>query len=167
VQQRFIPANYIVHVSLTQALEKVRMRDGKPWNVRAVSNADIKLQVIVPVTAEQRAKAHVQDGNAAKLAGDYGQAIKEFEAALQATPADVSLHGPLGGAYLDAGRFREAAEHLELAMPALKGETRSPLFQNLAYAYVRLGDFARARATLSKMMSSQDAAAEVERMRTR
>ena len=166
-QQRFIPGNYIAHVSLIQALEKVRIRDGKPWNVRGVSNGDITLRVIVPATAQQRAKAHVQDGDAASLAGDHIAAIKEFEAALRETPTDISLHGELGVAYLDAGRFREAAEHLELAIPALNGETRAPLFADLAYAYFRLGDLARARATLSKVMSSQEVAAQVERMRTR
>jgi Flp pilus assembly protein TadD len=78
---------------------------------------------------------HFQKGNEAAQAGDYEQAIVEFEAVLEKEPENVSAMSNLGVVYYNLGRLDEAIEQYQKAIEIAPED--ADIHSNLAAAYVQ------------------------------
>lgn len=105
------------------------------------------LEAIVPLLGSpglppaRRAEIYVALSVAAGRKGDQVAAVKYSEQAVQAGTSDPQVFLALAGAYIEAGRFQEAAGLLENASGI---EKKHPYYNALAAAYGGLGDYARA-----------------------
>ncbi len=85
-------------------------------------------------------------------AGDYKNAITEFEAALRADPNNFEAMKNLAGAYADDGNMYEARDHYLLARDMRP--TDPSIYANLAYVYNRLGETELAWENISKALEN-------------
>ena len=77
-------------------------------------------------------------GVASLEAGDYENAIIDFEAALRADPSSFEAMKDLAGAYVLTGDFQEARDHFLLARDMRP--TDASIYVNLAHVYQQLGE---------------------------
>lgn len=109
------------------------------------------LEAILPyikssgLPAARRAEIYAFLSISAGRKDDHAASVKYSELAVREGTADPQVYQSLGGAYIEAGRFREAATLLEGATGI---EKKHPYYNTLAAAYGGLGDYAKAYEAL-------------------
>ena len=111
------------------------------------------LLLILPgVQAEaQSVKAHVDKGIALLEAGQYDQALKEFNQALKLKPNDPALYDLRGVALRGKGQDDQALQDFNQALQLDPKYARA--YRNRAMIYYDKSDFANAQADLEQAQS--------------
>lgn len=86
--------------------------------------------------------------NEAMARRDYQRALTEYQKLLAADPTDLEAAAGVGSALLRLGRYKEAAQTFERALPPTRSDSLVP--QELALAYLALGEEAQAEAILRR-----------------
>jgi hypothetical protein len=144
----------------------IRSADGALWGGRYTRTATVTILFAEPSAPDEIRSQHRVEGGEAGRRGQWAQALQHFQAILKANPADRGAHAAAGEAYSRLGRFKEAVVEYEAALVPSMFENGSLLPVFLAYAYVGIGDTARAEALLSrKGLSPGMARSEIEKYR--
>ncbi len=97
--------------------------------------------------------AHTNLGEALYTKGQVGEAIFEYEAALQINPNYADAHSALGAAFLETGRVQESLDHL---LTAVRIDPNYPeAHYNLGMAYTRTGRANEAATQYAKALELQ------------
>jgi len=106
----------------------------------------ITIVVLLALAAcgDDRAQTHVEAGNNAQEAGDYDQAIVEYEKAIALDPELVTAYSNRGGVYLNLGEYEQAIADCDRAIE-LDPELTSAYY-NRGGVYLNLGDYKQAIA---------------------
>lgn len=104
------------------------------------------LAAILP--AADKAQTHVDRGIRLCEQGDYDQAIKEFNQALQLKPKDASIHECLGIAYYAKGRNDQAIQYLTQAIKLDPRHARA--YTRRANIYDTMGEYDKALGDLKQ-----------------
>lgn len=155
---------YVVTTRLDRgALSAISPPYDIPFNTSESSS--FTLVISAARTARERAAAIRHAGRIAADAGRLGEAVTQFRAAVDADTNDKGARNLLGMMYLRLGRYRDAADTLQVLMRDRVVE-QSTVPQNLAEAYIGLGDDAKAATVLSVLGWSDTATAkELARLR--
>ena len=162
-ETEFTPGEYelTLHVGPARGLTTA---DGRPWSGRYEAEGTVNVHVIEPRTpAELRAK-RIIDGERALADDDSVVALGHYQALVQADPQDIEARAGLGRAYLQLGRFQQAATEFEAVIPSAAGR-RSLVYAWLAHAYVGIGDTARAEALLRQQAPAEAISRQLQALR--
>jgi tetratricopeptide (TPR) repeat protein len=99
-------------------------------------------------TPAEHRRANLAAATSAMLKDAATSALKSFSEMLRLDPDDLEAQYGFGRVSLDLEHYREAAAAFERVIPRLR-EQRSPVYDEAAYAYLALGDAARAEAILT------------------
>lgn len=162
-EREFLPGVYSVVIDIGAAAKGIRAAAGSAWNGRYEPGGTVRVHLIEPRTAaERRAKAMVEAHRALEDER-LPDALARFLALVQANPNDLEARGGAGRAYLQLGRFKEAAAEFEAVLPSQAGQ-RSMLPLWLAHAYVGIGEMARAESLLRQHLPTEDVARRMQAM---
>ncbi len=100
--------------------------------------------------AETTVEEHFQKGNEYIQAGQFDQAVVEFEAVLKAEPERISALTNLGVAYYNVGRLDDAIAQYQKALEV--GPDDADIRSNMAAAYVQKNDLTNAQAEYQKAL---------------
>jgi tetratricopeptide (TPR) repeat protein len=153
----------LLRLNVTAAAEAVTWSDGTPWRGRLSPDLAAVVRVLKPQTVEERHYYHLIESSVALRRGDTEAALRHAREVLQESPNDQRGHYALANIFLKLGRFREAILELELVKPPRPD--RSLIYDQLAYAYLAVGDEHKAEATLREIRSADDSRAFLEKMR--
>ena len=99
-------------------------------------------------TAGEGVAGLIQDGEAKLAAGEIDAGLARFRQAAEQDPESVLARTRIGGALMLEQEYTQAIEAFRSAI-ALDGET-APAFVGMAIAYLHLGDYSLARASLQE-----------------
>jgi tetratricopeptide (TPR) repeat protein len=98
----------------------------------------------------EAAEAHASRGLAVSLSGEFEEANKEFEQAIQLNPKLFEAHYFYARSLYSQGEMEDAAKRFEEASKVNPEDYQSPLF--LAQAYLSLGRRAHASASFRRVV---------------
>lgn len=90
-------------------------------------------------------------GEAFYLAGQYGEAVEQFQKVLELDANLAEAHASLGMGYAQQGRFQEAVLHLQKAMQLDPGPDWTA---HLGHAYALSGNKTEAQKLLTQLVNS-------------
>lgn len=102
---------------------------------RFLSTVVLILLTLVACGDTTSTEEHFQKGNEAAQAGDFEQAVVEFEAVLEKEPENVSAMSNLGVVYYNLGSLDKAIEQYQKAIEIAPED--ADIHSNLAAAYVQ------------------------------
>lgn len=158
------PGDYTVRLNLRPAVTLVRDAAGKPWSGYYGDTAKIAIRVTEPHTPAEQRRASLAAANAAMLKDDPALALKHFGDMLRVDADDLEAQYGSGRASLDLGRYRDAAAAFERVMPRVR-DRRSSVYDEAAYAYLALGEAARAEAILTERYGAEDGKRRLSELR--
>lgn len=85
--------------------------------------------------------------------GDYASAINDYRKVIELRPGNVQAKVNLGAALANVGKFDEAIEMYQAALPSLKN--KNMVLLNLGLAYYKKGDFEHAREQFTLFHDAQ------------
>jgi tetratricopeptide (TPR) repeat protein len=106
--------NYLAHLALAQAARLNGDLDRDTFHTKKA----------VEINPAYVAKIHNRCGYALAEEGNLGEAISEFEEALQIVPAYANAHNNLGVVLARKARYDEALEHFAAALEITPGDTK-------------------------------------------
>lgn len=159
------PGDYSMWLRFRRSVSGVRDAAGKPWPGHFSEEGLVSIRVIEPRTADEVRRSNLAAGNAAMLTGDAALAVKHFAEMVRVDAGDVEAQYGIGQAYLQLRRYRKAAAAFEIVIAALPPVERSAVHVDAAYAYLALGEDARAEATLTAAFGPQAAKRRLAQIR--
>ena len=122
----------------------------------------VALMLSLPVLAAcgESASSHLQQGNELTRAGEYAQAVEEYEAALKLEPENVDVLTNLGVVLYQLGQPSLAIESYNKAVALAPGD--ADIRSNLAAAYVQLYEPGGATDSLDMALEQYQKAIELQ-----
>jgi hypothetical protein len=163
--EAFGPGDYTVLLNLGLAFAAVRDGAGKRWAGHHAEEGSIAVRVTEPRTPAEHQRANANAANAALLRGDAAGAVRHFTEVLRTDPNDLEALYGSGVAYLDLRRYRDAAAAFETVIPRMPTGVRTTIYYDVAFAYLALGEDARAEAILTKRYGATEGKRQLARIR--
>jgi tetratricopeptide (TPR) repeat protein len=161
----FAEVNHKLKVLVEQAVLTLRLKDRTtPWKGRFEPEGDLLLRFTPPVTVSDKRLSKLLEGRRALDRNDNAAALGHFGELLKLDPGDEGARAGIGEAYLNLGRFSEAAREFEALLPSVR-ETKSSICFSLAYAYVALADQQKAESTLRLVVPADQISRVIENIR--
>lgn len=162
--REFMLGDYNVTLDVRIAAKGIRTAIGGPWSGRYEPQGAISVQLIEPRNpSEQRAKRIIEAQRALDREESL-DALSRYLALVQTDARDIEARVGAGRAYLQLGRFREAATELETVLPSIAGH-RSLVYLWLAHAYVGTGDTPKAESLLRQLFLPNEVPRQIQAMR--
>jgi Flp pilus assembly protein TadD len=99
---------------------------------------------------ERSAPAHYNLGTALAVAGQFDEAVTEYERAIRIDPAYALAYANLGSVLVQQGKPRDATSHLETAVELNPQNVEA--LNSLSVAYAAIGDVDKALATIDRAL---------------
>ena len=164
----FHPGIYEVTVGLSQLAGTARDDTGRRWTGRHIPETSITVVVAPPRGARERSAAFLLEGRRATRAKRPLDALSAYVRATEADPTDLAARTALGTAYLQMARYPEAIVQLEEVAAHVRADGHSPVPEQLAYAYLAVGDERNAMRVLRNTGAAEASVkSTIERFRAR
>jgi tetratricopeptide (TPR) repeat protein len=130
--------DYNIQVSFSEA--GLRLADGAKWQGRLFAGRD-RLRISEIKTLEDLKFQYALQAGDALLRNELEKALELYQRLVTLEPQDLGYHAGLAEACLRIGKYEQAVEHYEKALPIAVGP-RAPsttIPHNLALAYIAMG----------------------------
>lgn len=157
----FSPGTYEVAIDATPWFQQIKTMGGTPWYGRAKQGDKRRLVIKEVASRTDLAQYNELEGNWRLGARQPREAIPFFEELVRLRP-DTKSYAALGAAYFRSGRYADAIDAFERAMPGWLAllERRDFLPKDLATAYLALGRVREAELVLRRLGLSESEIAQ-------
>jgi hypothetical protein len=140
---------YRLFIELGKAKTFLLEGEGGPWNGGMTERGSIDIVVLPVSTSRDRIAMHRAEAVRYIVRGQHQAALREFQSMEAEDPANVDALAGMGSAFMELGRFAEAAQAWERAVSVPSSARGPSLFpKRLALAYMALGRDADAERVL-------------------
>jgi len=110
-------------------------------------------------TRQEKAQKYFEQGNASRVLGNYAQAIKDYDKAIELDPRDAVAYDNRGYAYGHLGNYAQAIKDYDKAVEL--NPTYAAAYNDRGYVYSNLGNYAQAIKDFDRAieLNPKDAAA--------